>query len=72
MKRVWNIFIGQEKKLRKASIPWIMLLAGTAEQDSCAKFAGIHQTSLEKIVERLVKTESVTGNYNVENSNPDA
>jgi len=75
MKRVLNLLITQEKKLRKASIPWIMLLASTAGQASCAKlakFAGMHQSSLEKIVERLVKIESTTGKYTVENKNSGA
>ena len=70
MKRVWNILIRQEKKLRKASIPWIMLVAGTAGQASCAKlakFAGMHETSLEKIVDKFVKIETTTGKYDVKN-----
>ena len=44
MKRVLNLLLKQEKKLRKASIPWIMLLVSTAGQASCsklAKFAGM-------------------------------
>ncbi len=70
MKRVVNLLITQEKKLRKASIPWIMLLVSTAGQASCsklAKYAGISQNNLEHIVGKLVKIESRTGNYDVKN-----
>jgi biotin operon repressor len=70
MKRVISLLITQEKKLRKASIPWIMLLASTASQASCsklAKFAGMSQNNLEHIVEKLVKIESRTGKYDVKN-----
>ena len=70
MKRVVNLLITQEKKLRKASIPWIMLLVSTAGQASCsklAKYAGMSQNNLEHIVEKLVKIESRTGQYDVKN-----
>jgi len=70
MKRVLNLFITQEKKLRKASLPWIMLIASTTGQASCtklAKFAGMSKNKLEYIVERLVKVETTTGKYNVKN-----
>ena len=64
MKRVLNLLVTQEKKLRKASIPWILLLAGTAGQASCtklAKIAGMKQNTLENIVEKLVKIETTSG-----------
>lgn len=70
MKRVLNLLLTQEKKLRKASIPWIMVLAGTAGQASCtklAKFAGMSQNNLEQIVDKLVKIETTSGKYHVKN-----
>ena len=70
MKRVLNLLLKQEKRLRKASIPWIMLLVSTAGQASCsklAKFAGMSQNNLEHIVEKLVKIETTSGKYNVKN-----
>ena len=70
MKRVLNLFITQEKKLRKASLPWIMLIVSTTGQASCtklAKFAGMSKNKLEHIVEKLVKVETTTGKYNVKN-----
>ncbi|MDQ7046857.1 MAG: lytic transglycosylase [Sulfurovum sp.] len=75
MKRVLNLFIAQEKKLRKASIPWIMLLVSTAGQASCsklAKYAGMSQNNLEYIVDKLVKIETTTGKYHVKNSSSGA
>lgn len=75
MKRVFNLLLIQEKKLRKASIPWIMLLVSTAGHASCtklAKFAGMSQNNLEQIVDKLVKIESTTGKYTVENRNSGA
>lgn len=70
MKRVFNLIVKQEKKLRRASIPWIMLLVGTTAQASCsklAKVAGMSQHNLERIVNKLVKIETTTGKYNVKN-----
>ena len=70
MKRVLNLLLTQEKKLRKASLPWIMLLVSTTAQASCtklAKVAGMSQNNLQKIVDKLVKIETTTGKYNVEN-----
>jgi biotin operon repressor len=71
MKRVLNLIVTQEKKLRKASIPWIMLLVSTTSQAaSCSKlarFAGISPNSMEKIVDKLVKIETTSGKYNVKN-----
>jgi len=75
MKRVFNLLVTQEKKLRKASIPWILLLAGTAGQASCtklAKIAGMNQDRLENIIEKLVKIETTTGKYDVKNTNSGA
>ncbi len=71
MKRVLNLFLTQEKKLRKASIPWIMLFVSTTSQASCsklAKFAGMSQGNLEHIVDKLVVIESRTGKYDVKNN----
>jgi len=72
MRRFINLIITQEKRLRMASIPWIMLVVSTTGQASCsssklAKVAGISQNTLEHIVEKLVRIESRTGKYNVEN-----
>lgn len=70
MKRVFNLLKTQEEKLRKASIPWIMLFVGTTAQASCsklAKSAGMSQNNLQHIVNKLVKIESTTGKYNVKN-----
>ena len=70
MKRVIKVFTKQEKKFRKASIPWIMLFISTTAQSSCsklAKVAGMKEKNLQHIVDRLVKIESTTGKYNVIN-----
>ncbi|RLA69093.1 MAG: hypothetical protein DRG09_06630, partial [Epsilonproteobacteria bacterium] len=70
MKRVLDLFLTQKKKLRKASLPWIMLLVSSTAQASCmklAKVAGMSQNNLQKIVDKLVKIESTTGKYNVKN-----
>ena len=59
-----------KKKLRKVSMPLVLLFVSTTAQASCsklAKFAGLKQKTLENIVERLVKIESTTGKYNVKN-----
>ena len=59
-----------KKKVRKVSIPIIMLFASTAAQASCiklAKIAGMKQKAMNNIVEKLVKIESTTGKYNVKN-----
>lgn len=66
--KILQIIKKTKKKLSKASIPVVMFFASATAQASCAKlakFAGMHQSSLEKIVERLVKIESTTGKYNV-------
>ncbi len=70
MKQVLRLLALPKKKFRKYTIPIVMLFANSAAQASCAKlakFAGMHQTSLEKIVERLVKLETTTGKYDVKN-----
>lgn len=70
MKRVLGLIKTQEKKLRKASIPWIMLFVSTTAQSSCsklAKAAGMSKNHLEHIVDKLVRIESTTGKYNVKN-----
>lgn len=59
-----------KKRVRKVSIPFIMLFVSTAAQASCvklAKVAGMKQVALENIVKKLVKIESTTGKYNVKN-----
>lgn len=71
MKHVLNLIVTQEKKLRKASIPWIMLLVSTTSHavtcSKLAKSAGMSQTNMEKIVDKLVKIETTTGKYTVKN-----
>jgi len=70
MKRVFNFIDVQKRKIRRVSLPFILLFVSTAAQASCsklAKFAGIKQTTLENIVSKLVKIESTTGKYNVKN-----
>jgi len=70
MKRVIELLKTQEEKLRKASIPWIMLFVGSTAQASCsklAKAAGMSQNNLQLIVNQLVKIESTTGKYTVKN-----
>ncbi|MEN8727636.1 MAG: transglycosylase SLT domain-containing protein, partial [Sulfurovum sp.] len=60
-----------KKKIRKISIPIVMLFISSAAQASCsklAKAAGMSQVKLEKIVNKLVKIESTSGKYNVKNS----
>jgi hypothetical protein len=59
-----------KNKLRKVSMPFVLLFISSAAQASCsklAKFAGMKQNNLEQIVEKLVKIESTTGKYNVKN-----
>lgn len=59
-----------KNKLRKVSMPFVMLFISSTAQASCsklAKFAGMKQSNLEQIVEKLVKIESTTGKYNVKN-----
>ena len=70
MTKVVDLFVTQEKILRKASIPWIMLFVSTTAQASCsklAKTAGMSQNNLKHIVDKLVKIETTTGKYNVKN-----
>jgi len=70
MKRIVNLLVSQERKLRMASIPLIMLLISTPGEASCsklAKVAGISPNNLQHIIEKLVRIESRTGKYNVKN-----
>jgi len=70
VKRVLYFIDDQKRKLRKITIPFVMLFVSTTAQASCsklAKFAGLKETKLENIVSKLVKIESRTGKYNVEN-----
>lgn len=64
------LIVKYKNRLRKLSMPLVMLFISSTAQASCsklAKFAGIKQTNLEKIVEKLVKIESTSGKYNVKN-----
>ncbi len=70
MKRVLGLLVRHEKKLRKASIPWIMLIMSTSGQASCsklAKVAGMSVNKLEHIVNKLVKIETTSGGYHIKN-----
>jgi len=70
VKRVIHFIKEQKRKIRRFSIPLVMLFISTTAQASCsklAKVAGLKATALEKIVEKLVKIESRTGKYNVKN-----
>jgi len=70
MHRIYKLIETQKRKIRKVSIPIIMLVASSSTYASCsklAKIAGLKQTTLESIVTKLVKIESTTGKYNVKN-----
>lgn len=64
------LLVKYKNKLRKMSMPFVLLFISSTAQASCsklAKVAGMKQTNLEKIVEKLVKIESTSGKYNVKN-----
>ena len=70
MQRLFNLIGNQKEKIRKFSMPLVMLFVSTAAQASCsklAKVAGMSQNKFENIVDRLVKIETTTGKYNVKN-----
>jgi len=70
MKRMLGIIKTYKRKLRRASLPFVMLFVSGTAQASCsklAKFAGLENDNLKQIVDKLVKIESRTGNYNVVN-----
>lgn len=70
MKRLINVIANQKKKMRKISFSLVMLFVSTAAQASCsklAKVAGMKQSALKKIVEKLVKIETTTGKYDAHN-----
>lgn len=59
-----------KKKVRRFSLPLAMLFVSSTAQASCmklAKIAGMKQTNLKVIVDKLVKIESTTGGYTVKN-----
>lgn len=59
-----------KKKVREISVPIVMLFISNTAQASCsklAKVAGMSQHNLQEIVNKLVKIESTTGKYNVQN-----
>jgi hypothetical protein len=71
LKRLIKVIEKQKKKIRKYSIPFVMLFVSTAAQASCsklAKSAGLSQHNLKNIVTKLVKIETTSGKYTVENS----
>ena len=70
MKRLVALIDKQKRKIRKFSIPLVMLFVSSTAQASCSKLskvAGMSQNKLEKIVDKLVKIETTTGKYNVKN-----
>ncbi len=70
MKRLVNLIKKEKKRFRRFSLPLFILFVSSAAQASCSKLskvAGMKQTSLEIIVNKLVKIETTTGKYNVEN-----
>lgn len=71
MKKVLNLFIKHEQKLRKSSIPWIVILLTTAGHaygsSKLAEIAGMSKDSLEYFVDRLIEIETTTGNYTTVN-----
>jgi hypothetical protein len=70
MKKLLIMVENHKRKMRKYSIPFVMLFVSTTAQSSCSKLAraaGMSQNSLENIVTRLVKIESTSGKYNVKN-----
>jgi len=70
MWRLLDLIGKQKRKMRKFSMPLIMLFASTAAQASCsklAKIAGMSQNNFEIIVERLIEIETTSGKYNVLN-----
>ena len=71
VKRVLYFIDAQKRKLRKITIPFVMLFVSTTAQASCsklAKFAGLDQDNFKKIVEKLVKIETTTGKYSTHNN----
>ncbi len=67
MKRLKNII---KRKIKKLSMPLVMLFVSATAQASCAKlakFSGMKQANLKIIVEKLVKLETTTGGYDVKN-----
>jgi len=75
MKRLFILLEKQKHKIRKFSMPLVMLFVSSTAQASCsklAKFAGMSQNSLEKIVNKLVKIETTTGRYNALNHRSNA
>jgi hypothetical protein len=70
MKLLIKIIKFQKKKIRQFSMPLAMLFVSTTAQASCsklAKFAGMSKHNMENIVNKLIKIETTTGNYNVKN-----
>jgi hypothetical protein len=66
-----RILIEQYKhKIKRMSMPLVMLFVSSAAQASCAKlakFAGMSEDKLTNIVDKLVKVETTTGEYDERN-----
>jgi hypothetical protein len=65
-----KIIENHKRRVRKFTLPLFMLFVSTAAQASCsklAKSAGLSQHNLKNIVSKLVKLETTSGKYNVEN-----
>jgi len=70
IQKFYNIMHNYKKKIRRVSMPMAMLFVSSTGQASClklAKMAGMEQANLKLIVEKLIKIESTTGGYSVEN-----
>ncbi|SFV61951.1 TolA protein [hydrothermal vent metagenome] len=71
IKKFTNLISKYKKKIRRFSMPVAMLLvSSTAQASACsklAKIAGIGQSNLKVIVDKLVKIETTTGGYTVKN-----
>ena len=70
MKRIIYFINEQKRKLRRVTMPFVMLFVSSTAQASCsklAKFAGMDQDNFKKLVEKLVKIETTTGKYNAHN-----
>jgi hypothetical protein len=70
IKKLYNLIHNTKKKVRKFSVPMAMLFVSSTAQASCsklAKIAGMEQSNLKVIVDKLVKIETTTGGYTVKN-----
>jgi len=70
MKRFIRLLKLPKKKIRKFSFPIMLFFVSTTAEASCsklAKIAGMNQHHFKKMVDKLVKIETTTGDYNAKN-----